>query len=84
MHPGFAFAKLVGLFSLADGVLIDWAEGSKHDHESKLFRRLWARIEAGDIVLGDRAYGTFVSIAGLLGQGVDSVMRTHQRRIIDF
>ena len=81
---GFPCAKLVGLFSLADGVLIDWAEGNKHDHESKLFRQLWGRIDAGDIVLGDRAYGTFVSMAGLLEQGVDSVMRVHQARMIDF
>jgi len=81
---GFPFAKLVGLFSLSNGVLIDWAEGNKHDHESKLFRQLWDQIDAGDIVLGDRAFGTFVSIAGLLEQGVDSLMRVHQRRTIDF
>ena len=29
---GFPFVKLVGLFSLANGVLTDWAEGNKHDH----------------------------------------------------
>ena len=81
---GFPFAKLVGLFSLANGVLIDWAEGSKHDHESKLFRQLWHRLDPHDILLADKAFCSFVTIAGLLQRGVDTVMGIHQRRPVDF
>lgn len=81
---GFPFVKLVGLFSLANGVLTDWVEGNKHDHESKLFRRLWNRLNSGDILLGDRAFCAYVSMAALFQRGIDTVMRIHQRRPADF
>lgn len=81
---GFPIVKLVGLFSLADGMLIDWAEGNKHDHESKLFRRLWNQLNSGDIILEDRAFGAYASMAALLQRGVDTVTRLHQSRPADF
>ncbi len=81
---GFPFVKLVGLFTLAEGVLIDWAEGNKHQHEIVLFRTLWDRLSFGDILLGDTAFGSFAAIASLLKRGVDSVMPVHQARRVDF
>ena len=47
-------------------------------------RQLWAQLKAGDILLGDRAYGDYVTLAGLPQQGVDVVTRLHQRRKVDF
>jgi hypothetical protein len=38
----------------------------------------------GDILLGDRAYGEYTTVAGLPRQGVDVVARLHQRRKVDF
>ena len=81
---GFPFVKLVGLFALANGLLIDWAEGNKHDHEGKLFRRLWPRLNAGDILLGDKAFCAYASMAALLQRGIDTVMPLHQMRRADF
>jgi hypothetical protein len=49
-----------------------------------LFRRLWECLKAGDILLGDRAYGDYVTLAGLPRQGVDVVARLHQARKVDF
>jgi len=81
---GFPFARLVGLFTLANGVLIDWVEGSKHDHESKLFRRLWDRLQCGDVLLGDRGFCSYATLAALLQRGIDSVMRIHHARGFSF
>ncbi len=81
---GFPFARLVGLFTLGNGVLIDWVEGSKHDHESKLFRRLWNRLQSGDLLLGDRAFCSYATLATLLQRGIDSAMRIHQARGFSF
>jgi hypothetical protein len=81
---GFPFAKLVGLFSLANGVLIDWVEGNKHDHEAKLFRRLWDRLVSGDLLLADRGYCSYAMIGALLQRGIDTVMRIQQARPTDF
>ena len=81
---GFPMAKVVGLFHLSSGVLLDWAEGNKHDHENKLFKSLLNHINPGDILLGDRAFCSFANLAELLKKNVDSLMRIHQRRPVDF
>lgn len=81
---GFPFARLVGLFNLGNGVLIDWAEGSKHDHESKLFRSLWKHLHRGDLLVGDRGFCSYATLARLSQRGVDSLMRIHQARGFSF
>ena len=80
---GFPVAKLVGCFCLASGALLHWAEGTKHVHELKLFRKLFSFFQHGDIVLTDRGFCSYVDIALLLRGGVDSVMRLHQARLND-
>jgi hypothetical protein len=77
---GFPVAKLVGCFCLASGALLHWAEGTKHVHELKLFRKLFAFFHLGDIVLTDRGFCSYVDIAILLRAGIDTVMRLHQAR----
>ena len=81
---GFPVMKLAGLFSLASGALLDVVMGNLHRHDLRLLRQLWAQLKAGDILLGDRAYGDYVTLAGLPQQGVDVVSRLHQRRKVDF
>ena len=81
---GFPVLKLVVLFSLASGALLDVVLGNLHQHDLRLFRRLWEVLKAGDILLGDRAYSDYVTLAGLPRQGVDVVARLHQRRKVDF
>jgi hypothetical protein len=81
---GFPVLKLVVLFSLASGALLEVALGNLHQHDLRLFRRLWQCLKAGDILLGDRAYGDYVTLVGLPRQGVDVVTRLHQARKVDF
>lgn len=81
---GFPVLKLVVLFSLASGALLEVVLGNLHQHDLRLFQRLWEYLKAGDILLGDRAYGDYVTLAGLPRQGVDVVARLHQRRQVDF
>jgi len=76
--------KLAVLFSLASGALLDVVMGNLHSHDLRLFRQLWEKLKAGDILLGDRAYGDYVTLAGLPRQGVDVVARLHQARKVDF
>ena len=84
---GFPLVRLVALISLATGVVRDLALGpyrGKETGETALFRTLWGGLEAGEIVLGDRYFGSFFGIAGLSGRGVDVLFRMHQRRKFDF
>ena len=84
---GFPLVRLVALISLATGVVRDLALGpyqGKETGETALFRTLWDRLETGEIVLGDRCFGSFFGIAGLSRRGVDVLARMHQRRKFDF
>lgn len=84
---GFPLVRLVALISLATGVVRDLALGpyqGKETGETALFRTLWGGLEAGEIVLGDRYFGSFFGIAGLSERGVDVLFRMHQRRKFDF
>ncbi len=81
---GFPVLKLAVLFCLNSGVVLEVFLGSLHYHDLRLFRQLWDRLKAGDILLGDRAYGEYTTLAALPGRGVDVVARLHQRRKADF
>jgi len=81
---GFPVMKLVALMSLASGAILNAILGSLHQHDLRLLRGLWDRLKKGDILLGDRAYGEYTTLAGLPQQGVDVVARLHARRKVDF
>ncbi len=81
---GFPLMKLTGLFSLSSGALIDHATSNEHVHESQLFRQMWPRLSRGDVLLGDRGFCSYTTLATLAGRGIDGVFRLHQARKIDF
>lgn len=84
---GFPILRLVVVFSLAVGTVVDAAVGpykGKQASESALFRTLHEGIEAGEVVLGDRHFCSFFRIADLQQRGADVVMRMHQHRKINF
>jgi len=78
---------LVALISLSTGAVLRWATGpcrGKHTGEQALFRTLMPHLARGDIVLADRYYCNYFTVALLLERGVDLVTRQHQRRVTDF
>ena len=84
---GFPLARLVVVFSLAVGTVLDAAVGpftGKRTGEPALFRSLHDCLGAGDVVLADRYYCSYFEIALLQQRGIDVVMRLHQRRPVDF
>ncbi len=81
---GFPMMKLLGIFGLASGALLHFARGNLRTHEGPLFRSLWHWLVAGDVILSDRGFCSFFNITSLLNRGVDSVMRLHQARPVDF
>jgi len=84
---GFPLARLVAVFSLAVGTILEAAVGpwmGKRTGENALFRTLHEHLCPGDIVLSDRYFCSYFDIALLQQRGVDVVMRLHQRRPVDF
>ena len=81
---GFPQVKLVGVFSLGSGALLELAEGNLRQHERMLARELWSRMDAGDVVLADRGFCSYQDLNEIAGVGADAVMRLHQMRKVDF
>lgn len=84
--PGCGFPTLafVGVFCLATGAALACALGQWSLHDLSLFCLVRAAFEAGDILLADRGFCCYVEMALMQKQGVDTVVRLHQRRITDF
>lgn len=80
---GFPIMKMVGLFSLSTGALLEEATGDRHIHETRLFEQIWGRLEKGDVILEDRGFNSYAAMATLAKRGIDTVARLHQARKID-
>ena len=81
---GFPLVKLVALFSQGSGALLHLAEGNVHEHEMVVARKLWRRLELGDVLLADRGFCSYLDLSEIARHGADAVMRLHQSRRADF
>lgn len=78
---GFPVMRIVAIFSLASGALLELARGPLTVHERTLFRDRWDTLRRGDVVLADRGFGGYADFWCLAQRGVDAVMRKNARRI---
>ncbi len=84
---GFPVARMVVLLSLASAMVCGMAMGpyaGKETGETALLRQLFGPLDAGDVLLADRYYGSYFMVALLQELGVDCVVRLHQLRTADF
>jgi len=81
---GFPLMRILGIFSLSSGVLLDYQKGNKHQSELALLYKLLDHFKPRDLVIADRGFCNFVLIAVLLWRGVGCLFRLHQSRHIDW
>jgi hypothetical protein len=81
---GFPVLKFLVLFSLSSGAILRVVTGHWRNHDVRLLRGLMDAFQKGDILLGDRAYGDYLTMASLPQQGVDVVARLHGGRKVDY
>jgi putative transposase len=80
---GFPLLRLVVVFSLAVGTVLDAAMArwsGKKTGEVSLFRTLDDVLGAGDVLLADRLYANFWDVARARARGADVVVRQHAGR----
>jgi hypothetical protein len=77
---GFPTGKLVALFCLHTGRLIDYTQGTWKTHDLSLARRLLGVLRAGEVLVADRGYSGWLFFVQLLGRKVDFVIRLNQTR----
>lgn len=84
---GFPILRMVVLFALSTGVVLDMAMGrykGKLTHEVSLFRQIDQIIQETDVFLADRAYAGWFEMARVMQRGGEVVVRKHQMRKSDF
>lgn len=83
---GFPLARLVVVFCLACGTVLEAALGryqGKQTGENTLLRTLADTLDPGDVLLADRYFGGWFDIALWQQRGIDVVVRLHQLRRCD-
>jgi len=78
---GFPLMNLTGLFCLHTGALIQAAYRNRFAHETKLFKSLWGALKKGDVLVGDRGFCSYGTIAALMARGVHTLMRLPEHKI---
>lgn len=82
---GFPIMKLVALFSLTTGAVHSVVTGTLRDAEQVLLCQLWSPLcQRFDLLLGDRAFGSYALFAALRYRGLNGVFRLHQARKVDW
>ena len=84
---GFPIARILVIFSLSLGTVLEAAIGKYHGKqtgENSLFRTLYDALDESDIILADRYFSGWSDIALPLARGIDIVVRKHQARSTDF
>ena len=84
---GLPIARGLSILSLATATVLDVAVGpysGKETGETALLRTRLDSFSPGDLLVADRYFCSFFLIAMLLGRGVQSCTRMHQKRHVDF
>lgn len=81
---GFPVMHVLWLFDAATGLIVDFIADKWNTHDMAYAARLHALMGAGDVPVGDRAFGSFAHLALLLQRNLHGVFRGHQRQIVDF
>ena len=81
---GFPVGHLVFLFDLVTGMLLRVTTSPMRTHDLSQAAHISRELEPGDLVLGDRGFGSYAYIAILLSRGNHGVFRMHQQRYVDF
>ena len=77
---GFPVMGIMGVLNHSHGGWEDFANGEQSAHDAPIFHKLLHCFNPGDILCGDRAFGTYELMSTLRGRKVDTLMRLHQSR----
>lgn len=89
IYPGakagvaYPMGKLLGLLDAASGLFIELLATPLLSHDASQWVRVHPMLRTGDILLGDRAFCSFVHVVLLNACGVLACFHLHQRRKAD-
>ncbi len=81
---GFPQAHLVAMFDAATGLLVKMLAAPLRTHDQSQVALLHPELAAGDVLVGDRGFASYVHLALILGRELHAVFRVHQRQLVSF
>ena len=81
---GFPLVRLVTIFCLVTGFILEMYMAPMVASERRLFLQHFCDLTRGDVILTDRGFCSYVEIAMLLSYGIDSVMRMNAAKKVNF
>lgn len=81
---GFPTAHLLALFDAATGLLIRALAAPLRTHDMSQVDQLHPELSAGDVLVADRGFSSYVHLALILRRNLHAVLRVHQRQLVSF
>ncbi len=81
---GFPTAHWLVLLHAGTGMITKMLAAPLRTHDMSKTVELHPQLQAGDLLVADRGFCSYVHLALLLQRGVHGLLRIHQRTIVDF
>jgi hypothetical protein len=81
---GFPVAHVLALFHAGTGFLQRVIAAPLRTHDLAQAALMHAELLAGDVLIGDRGFASYVHLAQLVARNLHGLFRCHQRQIVDF
>jgi hypothetical protein len=81
---GFPVPKVLGLFDAFSGLIVQVLGLRLYTHEQSKVWMLHPLLGAGDLLVGDRGFCSFVHLAMLFSRRIHGLFRIHQKTIVNF
>src|SRR6516165_1195886 len=81
---GFPVAHLLALFHAGTGLLLEVAAAPLRTQDITGLAGVLGLLTAGDVLVADRGFCSFASLALVMSRGIHAVFRLHQKQIVDF
>ncbi len=81
---GYPMAKVLALFDAASGAILRPLICSLFVHEASNVWQLHPLLRGGDLLVGDRAFCSYVHLVMLHARGIFGLFRVQQRQQVDF
>jgi hypothetical protein len=81
---GFPVMHVLWMFDAATGLIVDFVTNRCHTHDLADAAKLHGTLGPGDVIVGDRAFGSYAHLCLVLQANLHAVCRLHQRVITDF
>lgn len=81
---GFPTAHWLALVHVGSGLMQKVLTSPLRTHDLSGASALHPDLQAGDVLVGDRAFGSYAHLALLTSRGIEAVMRAHQKIVVDF